>query len=57
MLILQNNLIFMDNDLKARLEKLRIEKNEVINNMSDPVVLKNQKEYESLVRNLKEIDK
>ncbi len=47
----------MNNDLKAKLEKLRLDKNEVINKMSDPEVLKNQKEYESLVRDLKDIDK
>jgi len=47
----------MTSDLQTRLEKLRARKNEVITQMSDPVVLKNQKEYESLVRELKDIDK
>lgn len=47
----------MTSDLQARLEKLSERKNEVITLMSDPVVLKNQKEYESLVRELKDIDK
>jgi protein subunit release factor A len=47
----------MTSDLQTRLEKLRERKNEVITQMSDPTVLKNQKEYELLVRELKDIDK
>ena len=47
----------MDESLKERLEKLRLEKSEVIARMSDPEVLKNQKEYEGLVRGLKDVDK
>lgn len=47
----------MEESLKERLEKLRLEKSEIIALMSDPEVLKNQKEYEGLVRKLKEVDK
>jgi len=47
----------MDTNLKEKLEKLRNDKTEIISKMSDPEVLKNQKEYESLVRDLKDIDK
>jgi len=47
----------MEENLKERLEKLRLEKSEIIALMSDPEVLKNQKEYEGLVRKLKEVDK
>jgi protein subunit release factor A len=47
----------MDINLQTRLEKLRSDKIEVINQMSDPEILKNQKEYETLVRDLKDIDK
>jgi len=49
--------MYMTSDLQTRLEKLRERKNEVITQMSDPTVLKNQKEYELLVRELKDIDK
>ncbi len=47
----------MEESLANRLEKIRGDKQEVINKMSDPEVLKNQKEYEQLVRDLKEMDK
>ncbi len=47
----------MEASLQERLEKSRIEKDEIINKMSDPEVLKNQKEYEQLVRDLKDVDK
>jgi protein subunit release factor A len=47
----------MDINLQTRLEKLKSDKEEVIQKMSDPEVLKNQKEYEALVRGLKDIDK
>ena len=47
----------MDTNLKEKLEKLRNDKTEIISKMSDSEVLKNQKEYESLVRDLKDIDK
>jgi len=47
----------MDSILQERLDKLRNDKNEVIVKISDPEVLKNQKDYEALVRDLKEIDR
>jgi peptide chain release factor 1 len=47
----------MDINLRTRLEKLRSDKDGVIQKMSDPEILKNQKEYEALVRDLKDIDK
>jgi len=47
----------MDSNLYERLEKSKIEKEEIIAKMSDTEVLKNQKEYEQLVRDLKDVDK
>jgi hypothetical protein len=47
----------MEASLMERLEKSRIDKDSIITKMSDADVLKNQKEYEQLVRDLKEIDK
>jgi protein subunit release factor A len=47
----------MDSNLYERLEKSKIAKEEIITKMSDAEVLKNQKEYEQLVRDLKDVDK
>jgi len=47
----------MEASLMERLEKSKITKEEIITKMSDVEVLKNQKEYEQLVRDLKEVDK
>jgi hypothetical protein len=47
----------MEASLMERLEKSKIAKEEIITKMSDVEVLKNQKEYEQLVRDLKEVDK
>jgi len=47
----------MEESLLAMLEQKRNDKQAVIEKMSDPDILKNQKEYEQLVRDLKELDK
>jgi peptide chain release factor 1 len=47
----------MEVSLMERLEKSRIIKEDIITKMSDVEVLKNQKEYEQLVRDLKDVDK
>ncbi len=47
----------MEEALQEKLNKLKQDKGDIISQMSDPEVIKDQKKYEQLVRGLKDLDK